>query len=309
MRYALRVTRLHIIVLYITIMKILLILDIDETFQHLVTGRHSIPSDYPYEMFRFDQASTVYFRPGFADFLQYAVENKDWLTLGIWTYGNDVYAQMTHNYLIDRYNLPEDLFLLVYSESEIKYDLKNGLFEKDLRRIFMTHSEYTHENTFLVDNRPANIYHMANRENGIIVESFVPTNLYYNPWQDYMFDDLQHICELLRSAKPHTQPVFHKERVKIHNLRKFHKPVLVGGEKIYMMTVGKVDEDEYFQVSDKGFLQQGFSENFSEGLSQGLYQSFLPKGGYIKSKPRTKKHNKRWRQTRLRSQLRQLRIA
>jgi hypothetical protein len=77
----------------------LIMCDIDETILHLVTGRHIIPSDYNYDAVKIDDTSTIYYRPGFTDFLQFAKNNRDWLTLGIWTDGNKIYADMNHRFL------------------------------------------------------------------------------------------------------------------------------------------------------------------------------------------------------------------
>lgn len=267
-------------------MKILLILDIDETFLHLVSGRHTIPSDYPYDKVNVDTTSTIYYRPGFAEFIQFAKENQAWLTLGIWTYGNKLYADMNHRYLLTKFNLPENMFLLVYSETEIKKDLKHGLFEKDLRRVFMTHPEYTEKNTFLVDNRPANIYHMANRENGIIVESFIPTNVYYNPYQDYVFEDLIYVCKRLQNANTE-KPIFHKTHIHSNGLSHFHKPFIVGGDKTFIMATGVIDEDDNFYLSSDNSVGGGGEKK------------------HIKRKS-TRKINGRWKQTRMRNKLRHL---
>ncbi len=278
-------------------MKFLLILDIDETFLHLVNGHHIIPSDYPYDKVSLDTTSTIYYRPGFAEFIKYASENRAWLTLGIWTYGNKLYADMNHRYLLDKFDLPEDMFLIVYSETEIKKDLKNGLFEKDLRRVFIMHPEYTEKNTFLVDNRPANIYHMANKENGIIVESFIPTNLYYNPYQDYVFEDLIYVCNKLRNAKHINKPIFHKDYVNAHGLGHFHKSFIVGGEKTFIMATGNIDEDDIFYY---GGWEQSLKSGGAQSLKSG---NSAQSGNLIKS---TRKLNKRWKQTKMRNKLRKI---
>lgn len=261
-------------------MKILLILDIDETFLHLVTGRHTIPSDYNYDKVPFDETSTVYFRPGFAEFIEFAKVNRDWLTLGIWTYGNKLYADMNHRYLLKKFNLPEDMFLLVYSETEIKQDLNNGLFEKDLRRVYKTHPEFTHENTFLVDNRPANIYHMANKENGIIVESFVPTSESYNPYEDTVFKTLIELCKTLKQTTIKGGSVFNEDNINKTYLTHLRNQFMVGDDKISFITIGKVDEDDNFRIFRGGFQRKKYKN--------------------------TKKRNGRWNYTRMRNKIRNL---
>jgi hypothetical protein len=279
-------------------MKILLILDIDETFLHLVSGRHTIPSDYNYDKLSIDRTSTIYYRPGFAEFMQFAKENSDWLALGIWTYGNQMYADMNYRQLLQKYQLPESLFLLVYSETEIKNDLAYGMFEKDLRRVYEMHPEYNEENTFIVDNRPANIHHMANRQNGIIVESFIPTNIYYNPYQDTVFEDVIQICKKMHQADSPGMSVFHKDHVDKLGLQHLHQLFLIDDDKHNIMAIGNIDEDEYFKAIKEsiGFLKGG-NTTFR-------HTEFIESSQKNIKRKKTKKSNGRWRQTRMRNKLR-----
>ena len=173
-------------------MNLCVVFDIDETMVQYYPKNATQHSGIEY--LDSEDGSTLFFRPGLKEFLDFAKKN-DKITLGIWTYGNQVYARFVEKAITDFYHLDKSPFHFVYSVNEIKTDLQRGLQEKDVRRIMQTYKgEFTRANTFLVDNRPANIHHNANCQNGFIVESFDLRNPKYRVEKDHVFADLEKIC-------------------------------------------------------------------------------------------------------------------
>lgn len=144
----------------------------------------------------------LYFRPGFRDFIEYVKSKRGKIVLGIWTFGNRVYANGLKPYL-------GDIFEFVYTSE----DMSPRMLDKQLNyvvdrfdsrkrkilRLPMTKKRGVAtklpKNIFLVDNRPQNINHEINRKNGIMVESFYGKNK-----DDTMFENLEVICESLLST-------------------------------------------------------------------------------------------------------------
>jgi len=206
-----------------------------------------------------DDGSVLYFRPGFRQFLELkdpmgpkgpAVPIELNIALGIWTYGNAPYAKYVERAICDKFNLDKSPFRFVYSVDEIREDLRRGYQEKDVRRIMESFpGEFTEANTFLVDNRPANVHHRANCQNGFIVESFDLNNPKYNLNNDRMFSDLKSLCKCIvknQHRLPINNPLFSKNNIKLMCLRKYHRKYKVGNEIKEIMSSETVDEDENF---------------------------------------------------------------
>jgi hypothetical protein len=149
--------------------KICLVFDIDATILQY-QPKDFTPHKFDYEENLFEKDKMV-LRPGLKKFIDYVHSNGEKILLGIWTYGTKEYAQKVVERIEKRYN-PGDkkLFQFVYSRE----NMSPGMLDKELDFIINNHSDLgiTKANTFLIDNRPANIIHHKNRNNGIIVESF-----------------------------------------------------------------------------------------------------------------------------------------
>ena len=194
-----------------------------------------------------DDGSVLYFRPGFRQFL----ELKDpKIALGIWTYGNAAYSKYVERAICEKFNLDKSPFRFVYSVDEIREDLRRGYQEKDVRRIMETFpGEFTEANTFLVDNRPANVHHRANCQNGFVIESFDLRNPRYNLNNDRVFADLQSLCKRIvknHHQLPNNRPLFSKKNIKLMCVGKYHRKYKVGNEIKEIMSSETVDEDEQF---------------------------------------------------------------
>ena len=172
--------------------KICLVLDIDETLLHYQPKEY-LPDVFEYEYGILENDDRLVYRPGLKEFIDYVNSTNGRIILGIWTYGTKNYADIIVEKIQNKYNNGEKLFQFVYSRE----DMNPGMLDKELEFIIEKHPELeiNKQNTFLIDNRPANIYHRKNINNGIIVESFEGVNKDIN--KDNMFLKIQKICESL----------------------------------------------------------------------------------------------------------------
>jgi hypothetical protein len=103
-----------------------------------------------------------------------------------------------------------------------------GMLDKELDFIINKHRDLgiTKANTFLVDNRPANVIHRKNIHNGIVVESFLGEPGKKNT---KMFEKLQAISKSLLSSG---------------NIpRKYVNQFYVSGEKTPVASIGSSFDD------------------------------------------------------------------
>ena len=163
-------------------------------------------------------------RPGLKKFIEFINSNGEKIILGIWTYGTKEYAEKVAERISKKYNNSEPLFQFVYSRE----NMSPGMLDKELDFIVDKHSELgiTKANTFLIDNRPANVIHQKNRNNGIIVESFEGKP---KKKDAKMFEKLQTICKsLLTNGK-----------IPKKYMTKFY----VSGEKTPIASIGTTFDD------------------------------------------------------------------
>lgn len=208
--------------------KICLVFDIDETILQY-QPKDFTPQKFDYETNLFKKDKIV-FRPGLQKFIDYVKSNGDKIILGIWTYGTKEYAEKVVERIEKRYNQGEKLFRFVYSRE----NMSPGMLDKELNFIVSNHSHLgiTKANTFLIDNRPANVIHRKNRNNGIIVESFKGDPHTKNA---KMFENLQTISKsLLNSGKIP---------------KKYITQFLVSGEKTPIASIGASFDDGLTPVS------------------------------------------------------------
>jgi hypothetical protein len=199
--------------------KLCLVFDLDETILHYVDPltRASESSEELINEDNETQAENeftnlihpgdkLFFRPGFWKFIEYVKSKEGKIVMGIWTFGNNAYA----NALRPLLEKNGDVFQFMYTVE----DMKKGMLDKQLNYVvnkFDTRmrnnlgirhrtrsmkSVTLPKNIFLVDNLHTNINHHINRKNGILVESFTGHND-----SDTMFEDLETICESLLSDK------------------------------------------------------------------------------------------------------------
>ena len=208
--------------------KICLVFDIDETILQY-QPKDFTPQKFDYEKNLFEKDKIV-FRPGLQKFIDYVNSNGEKIILGIWTYGTKEYAEKVVERIEKRYNQGEKLFRFVYSRE----NMSPGMLDKELNFIVSNHSDVgiTKANTFLIDNRPANVIHNKNRNNGIIVESF---NGDPHKKNAKMFENLQTISKSLLNFG------------KIP--KKYITQFLVSGEKTPIASIGASFDDGLTPVS------------------------------------------------------------
>ena len=232
--------------------KFCVIFDIDETMVQYLHSAVTINKWQTYKKLyqgkieeQEKEDSILLFRPGLREFIKFAKTHD--IDIAIWTYGNRTYSQFIEAEITRYAGLDKSPFVFVYSSEEIKEDLANGRGEKDLRRVFMAYpAKYTASNTFLVDNRAANVFHEFNRENGIVVESFDIT-AGYKPNKDYMFENLKRICGKMRTHTPSIlSSIFSESNVLKTGISQFYKKYIVKGTPISLVSDGTVDRDSDF---------------------------------------------------------------
>ena len=229
--------------------KFCVIFDIDETMVQYLHTAATINKWRSYKHDKIEARETddyvLLFRPGLREFIRFVKTHN--IDIAIWTYGNRTYSQFIEGEITRYAGLDKSPFVFVYSSEEIKDDLAKGRGEKDLRRVFAAFpAKYTASNTFLVDNRAANVFHEANRENGIVVESFDITAGYRED-KDNMFENLKRICGKIQTQTPSIlSSIFSESNVFKTGIGKFYKKYIVKGTPISLVSDGAVDRDSDF---------------------------------------------------------------
>lgn len=246
--------------------KLCVVFDIDETILVYLNQPSSIKNFesldpkykklFDYAEVDFGNSREVFiFRPGFEDFIRYARQNR--IYIAIWTYGDKKYAEFVDKLICRHYGFHKSPFLFVYSNTEIKEDVAKGMFEKDLRRIFHAYpGRFTSSNTFLVDNRPANIYHASNKHNGFIVESFAPflyrgltKNEIWGASRNNLFEILQEICNnIVKKNKVSNTPIFGAENIESMDLQKYYRQYVNNNKKLSVLSTNHIDYDKNFTL-------------------------------------------------------------
>ena len=246
--------------------KLCVVFDIDETILTYLNGNRGIQnfnSLEPKYKRMFDYAEVDFggrqevfiFRPGFEEFIRFARPYR--INIAIWTYGDKKYAEFVEQLICKHYGFHKSPFLFVYSNTEIKEDVKKGLYEKDLRRIFDAYpGRFTSSNPFLVDNKPSNIYHESNMHNGFIVESYAPfldrrlsVNEMRAASKNNMFDLLQKICKkIMKKNTVSTTPIFGAENVNSMDLKKYYKQYISNNTTMSVLSTKHIDFDKNFTL-------------------------------------------------------------
>jgi hypothetical protein len=230
-------------------LKICVIFDIDETMVQYLHSAVTINKWHSYKQDKIEAYENddyvLLFRPGLRDFIKFAKSNN--IDIAIWTYGNRTYSKFIEGEITRYAGLDKSPFAFVYSSEEIKEDLANGRGEKDLRRVYAAYpAKYTASNTFLVDNRAANVFHEFNRENGIVVESFDIT-AGYRQEKDNMFENLKRICGKIRTQTPSVlSSIFSESNILRTGIGQFYKKYIVKGTPLSLVSDGTVDRDSDF---------------------------------------------------------------
>ena len=219
------------------------------------SSRRSVAQEpFDYAEFELNKGTkrVVLFRPGFKKFIKYAKRNQ--ISIAIWTYGDRNYANFIERIICEHYGFRKSPFVFVYSSAEIYEDVEKGMYEKDLRRIFEAFpGRFTPSNTFLVDNKPSNIYHETNMHNGFIVQSFNPfLSTKYDVdaiSKDRIFEILRKICDKIvkKKREPNT-PIFGNENVQSMDLEKYYRKYVKDDKTISVLSTDSIDYDQNFTL-------------------------------------------------------------
>ena len=219
------------------------------------SSRRSVAQEpFDYAEFELNKGTkrVVLFRPGFKKFIKYAKRHQ--ISIAIWTYGDRNYANFIERIICEHYGFRKSPFVFVYSSAEIYEDVEKGMYEKDLRRIFAAFpGRFTPSNTFLVDNKPSNIYHETNMHNGFIVQSFNPfLNMKYDVdaiSKDRIFEILRKICDkIVKKKRESNTPIFGNENVQSMDLEKYYRKYVKDDKTISVLSTDSIDYDQNFTL-------------------------------------------------------------
>lgn len=247
--------------------KILLIFDIDETLIQYIPKKFNdkiLPKVKEFGFEYKEEKDIVIFRPHLKKLFNFLKKNKEHIRVALWTYSDQDYANGIADILTHHCKLDENFFLFKYSSDHIDEDIP-----KNLQQVWNKFEQFNKFNTFLVDDRPANLYHDTNIRNSIIIQPFIP----FGPNKereilsdehikeqsnDDQFDSLIKICATLIEDiegcsdkdiecafdKEH---IFSDKRLERSGLVRHMKPYTKKGKPIVMMTMGsKPHEDNNF---------------------------------------------------------------
>ena len=159
--------------------KILIIFDIDETLIQFV-NRNQDPGLF--EIIRhhenvFDSVFSknghcTIFRPHIKELFAFLKSNRDKIDVALWTYSDREYANSIAKMIIQYCELDDpDFFLFKFCDE----DIEDEDYPKDLNQVWRKYpTKYNTFNTFLIDDRAANLYHDANIENSVLIQPFAP---------------------------------------------------------------------------------------------------------------------------------------
>jgi hypothetical protein len=252
--------------------KILLIFDIDETLIQFIPGKYAekiLPKikDFNFEYEQDDKTKNfIIFRPHIKKLFDFFKKNHEDISVAIWTYSERDYADVVAAAISRFCNLGgADFFIFRYGVE----DIEDEDFPKSLPHIWDNYPEFNKFNTFLVDDRAANLYHPHNKSNSIIIEPFAPfgtekerkvmsDEYIEEELHDNQFVSLLEVCQgLIQDVQGcddedimcaiDTEHIFSEKRVNRIGLDKFIKQYDHKGIEIDMMTLGDVHTDAKFK--------------------------------------------------------------
>lgn len=160
--------------------KLCVIFDIDETLIHFISpaymdlwdrtsDAHKKKLSYA-EDNKKGRLKIIIFRPLIKELFKFFMENRDTISVGLWTYSEREYAQDIAEAISKLCGLPADFFLFKYGVE----DMGDEVYPKDLRTVYANFPDYNVFNTFLVDDLYTNIIHDINKRNCILIAPYAP---------------------------------------------------------------------------------------------------------------------------------------
>lgn len=258
--------------------KILIVFDIDETLIQFIPKKVShkwinLPENIK-SRFKYieDAGSYIIFRPYLQNLLNYLTNNDDKIQLAIWTYSDREYAENIANIIIKKFKLPQDIFLFRFGNEDVVEAGEDN--PKNLEYVWKKYPEYNKFNTFLVDDRAANIYHNVNILNGVYIQPFAPFGVERSRTEgtkktmedainDTVFQKLEIICngcinyvegcndQEIEEAFT-VEPIFLPKRVIKSGLGTYLKMYNKQGKIVQIMTIGAPALDNKLTVTTGG---------------------------------------------------------
>ena len=198
-----------------------------------------------------EKKHVIILRPHLQQLFDYFKKNIN-VRVGLWTLSEREYGQSISNLLSAEFDLPQNFFLFVYGDE----DVKNYKTRKDLSMIWGQFPEYHHSNTFLVDDLKRNIMHPINRKNGFLTPAFAPFGM-KDHREDIVIDEsienalkdnaMKEVVKISRkiirynNAHPEDKrPLFDKKRMTDMKMQS------------YLKMVSKEDPEELIRVASYG---------------------------------------------------------
>jgi hypothetical protein len=161
--------------------KLLVVFDIDETLIQFIPNAYfniweKSKSKFNPDMYIEKEQSTgkkvvIIFRPHLKELFE-LFKSNNFYKPALWTYSERSYCNMIASVLEEKYDLPEDFFLLKYGAEDIDEDI--GI-PKNLEVIYEKYpTEFNTFNTILIDDRYGNINNESNIKNGLVIQPFAP---------------------------------------------------------------------------------------------------------------------------------------
>jgi len=253
---------------------LLVVFDIDETLIHFVNKVSSMDPQIRAEIMRLQsrgilahdiKGNTILFRPYIQELFAFFHKNRELIRVALWTYSDREYAQGIASEIIQLCHLPEDFFVFIYGVE----DMVDEDYPKKLNDIWTKFPQFNTFNTFLVDDRAANLTHAFNIMNSIIIQPFDPfgvekhrtiqTESHVNKCiKDKQFIVLRDICKKLMEdiegcsdedieCAFRTEPLFLPKRVARTRLTPYYKEYTYKGKNVIrLMTLGKAEKTKQF---------------------------------------------------------------
>lgn len=253
--------------------KLCVIFDIDETLIHFISppnidvwnrtsDAHKKNMSYV-EDTKNDRLKIIIFRPFIKEIFKYFMENRDSISVGLWTYSEREYAHDIGEAISKLCELPTDFFLFKYGVE----DMGDESYPKDLRTVYSKFPDFNVFNTFLVDDAYKNLIHDVNKQNCILIAPYAPYSHekkreyatsadHKKSKKDNVLKDVVKICKAvvhdIEGCEPDdvriglkTEHVFAPHRVKRMKLESYMK-TYQQKKDMQMMNIGSAIETEVF---------------------------------------------------------------
>lgn len=259
-------------------MTILIVFDIDETLLQFIP-RHSynvwekvnekVKSKFNYKFYP-EKKDCIVFRPNLGKWFDFVNSHSKNVKIALWTYSERDYANDMADLMIEHFGLKDDPFLFKYGLE----DIEDEDTPKDLRKIWRQFPKFNKFNTFLVDDRAANLVHPVNNENSILIEPFAPfglekkrtvltRQLYRKSINDKMFlvliditkkilKDLEGVDEDEFEEALGVETVFAPSKIERKKLSKHLSKYTRKNKPVSIMTIGNPHTTGYMTKDKKG---------------------------------------------------------